>query len=56
MRKKSLLVHSNQELYREINEEISQLLEANIKIKDFTHPKICLLYTSIARDVENLRK
>lgn len=40
MRKKSLLVHSNQELYREINEEISQLLEANIKIKDFTHPKI----------------
>lgn len=40
MRKKSLLVHSNQELYREINEEISQLLEANIKIKDFTHLKI----------------
>lgn len=40
MRKKSLLVHSNQELYSEINEGISQLLEAKIKIKDFTHPKI----------------
>lgn len=39
MRQKSLLMNINEDLYREINEEITQLLEADIKIKDFTYPK-----------------